>query len=563
MEKSSEIIKNTITFENFEALLKEGILPGEVPLNQLVRLLDAANLKMQGHADETSVEELTKILGKEDRARAVHGTFRAHRIPLKEKTVKEIKETFAMLDELEEISDGLCEYLLRNGVDPTIYNMVRLQHERQSIMPVHVVTRKNTVWSFSDTKTSYETDEIKIIEQAGLPVSDTSKEHLKWLNEKGIYVSEQNLRLLYALRSIRLPIGDEEVARLFIESIKDGRGLRDSLLCKTDAPNEERTLFRKTAMKDETFPKEIFEYLRLAENTECRKVLREFENAYHKEYLKNHSETEYKKEEYRTFFKDLDAVGDEVSVLNALIIPITTNHLAAMRYLTSPEGEAFFEKLAFFIGGKELAAAFERGRKQSPEESGGYEKACRILYDTILGKKDDTKETTGKDEASEVTAKEAAGEEAAGKATDEKEEETRREEAIRTRYGGNNLTILKECIFLCKILLFMDELKSRGFEEIPVLLGRRWIRVRLKKEGEGNFSALTQNDVTGGFLIKYVENPDSVQVIVVGEREVVLEEFKASGLLSRRLKKAGKKEVSVTYLHREEFAFGEHFYPSF
>ena len=109
----------------------------------------------------------------------------------------------------------------------------------------------------------------------------------------------------------------------------------------------------------------------------------------------------------------------------------------------------------------------------------------------------------------------------------------------------------------------MDELKSRGFEEIPVLLGRRWIRVRLKKEGEGNFSALTQNGVTGGFLIKYVENPDSVQVIVVGEREVVLEEFKASGLLSRRLKKAGKKEVSVTYLHREEFAFGEHFYPSF
>ena len=69
--------------------------------------------------------------------------FRAHRIPIKEHTAKEAKEAFEMLDKLEEINDGLCEYLLRNGVDPTIYNMVRLQYERQTIRHSFTVTRRS------------------------------------------------------------------------------------------------------------------------------------------------------------------------------------------------------------------------------------------------------------------------------------------------------------------------------------------------------------------------------------------------------------------------------------
>ena len=125
------------------------------------------------------------------------------------------------------------------------------------------------------------------------------------------------------------------------------------------------------------------------------------------------------------------------------------------------------------------------------------------------------------------------------------------------------MQVLKEAISVCKMLLFMDELKDRGYEEVPVLLGKKWIRIRLKKEGEKDFSALTNNEVTGGFLIKYSEKGGDASVIVVGERPDVLEEFKESGLLTERFKKLGKSEVSITYLVKEEFSFAEHFYPSF
>ena len=128
---------------------------------------------------------------------------------------------------------------------------------------------------------------------------------------------------------------------------------------------------------------------------------------------------------------------------------------------------------------------------------------------------------------------------------------------------AKNMQVLKEAISVCRMLLFMDELKDRGYEEVPVLLGKKWIRIRLKKEGERDFSALTNNEVTGGFLIKYSEKGGDASVIVVGERPDVLEEFKESGLLTERFKRLGKSGVSITYLVKEEFSFAEHFYPSF
>ena len=283
-EKSSEIIKNTITFENFNALLKAGIRPGEIPLNQLVSLLDAVNLNCADYADELKIEELAGTLGSRERAQAMRSIFRAHRIPIKEHTAKEAKEAFEMLDKLEEINDGLCEYLLRNGVDPTIYNMVRLQYERQTIRPVHIVTKKESSWSFNDNNVIREEEEIRIIREAGLEPGDFSKKHIKWLREKGIYASAQNLQLLNALWSISLPIEDEAAALLFIEAIKDGRSLKDSFLCKTGGESGKEYDFRNRGKKEDLFVNEIRENLHIDAESESRKVLHYLEEAFHKEY---------------------------------------------------------------------------------------------------------------------------------------------------------------------------------------------------------------------------------------------------------------------------------------
>ena len=526
MEKSSEIIKNTITFENFEALLKEGIRPGEVPLNQLVCLLDAVNVNTKDFADELKSEKLVQALGKEDRAAAVQSAFHAHRIPLKEKTVKEIKEAFAMLDELEEINDGLCEYLLRNGVDPTINNMVRLQYEKQSIKPVQIIKKRESSWSFTDTGALKEGEELRLLEEAGMEVSDFSRKQIQWLNEKGIYASAQNLRLLNELWSLSLPIEDEAAAVLFIESIKDGRNIKDSLLCRIGEVPEREYDFRNHGKREQLFVNEIWGNLHMESDTESTGILRGFEDAYHTEYLKEHSEAEYRRKEYREFLKELDLVGSEAAILNALFIPVTLNNLAAMRLLTSPEGEEFFERISLLIGGRNLSTAFRREKDQKIGETESYVKTIRMLGEKLSEKTDEA----GEDKDAANTVKQ---------------------------------DLLKEEIIICRTLLFMDEMKSRGYEEIPVLLGKKWIRIRLKKEGEGNFSALTENEITGGMVIKYTESGDNISVLVVGDKEEVLSEFKESKLLEERLKKAGKTNCSVTYLYREEFVFGNHFYPTF
>lgn len=558
-EKSSEIIKNTITFENFNALLKAGIRPGEIPLNQLVSLLDAVNLNSADYADELKIEELAGTLGSRERAQAMRSIFRAHRIPIKEHTAKEAKEAFEMLDKLEEINDGLCEYLLRNGVDPTIYNMVRLQYERQTIRPVHIVTKKESSWSFNDNNVIREEEEIRIIREAGLEPGDFSKKHIKWLREKGIYASAQNLQLLNALWSISLPIEDEAAALLFIEAIKDGRSLKDSFLCKTGGESGKEYDFRNRGKKEDLFVNEIRENLHIDAESESRKVLHDLEEAFHKEYLKNHSEAEYRKEEYRAFLKDLDLIGTEAGILNALFVPASLDNHALMRILLSPEGENFFEKLAFFIGGTNQISIFKREKTQLIGESESYKKAIHLLYDKVLGEEaDKSNNSENIKNSAEDSGKEKAAEKPENPETEESKEGVSAEKDT-----AKNMQVLKEAISVCKMLLFMDELKDRGYEEVPVLLGKKWIRIRLKKEGEKDFSALTNNEVTGGFLIKYSEKGGDASVIVVGEKPDVLEEFRESGLLTERFKKLGKSEVSITYLVKEEFSFAEHFYPSF
>ena len=555
-EKSSEIIKNTITFENFNALLKAGIRPGEIPLNQLVSLLDAVNLNSGDYADELKIEELARALGSRERAQAMRSIFRAHRIPIKEHTAKEAKEAFEMLDKLEEINDGLCEYLLRNGVDPTIYNMVRLQYERQTIRPVHIVTKKESSWSFNDNNVIREEEEIRIIQEAGLEPGDFSKKHIKWLREKGIYASAQNLQLLNALWSISLPIEDEAAALLFIEAIKDGRSLKDSFLCKTGGESGKEYDFRNRGKKEDLFVNEIRENLHIDAESESRKVLHDLEEAFHKEYLKNHSEAEYRKEEYRAFLKDLDLIGTEAGILNALFVPASLDNHALMRILLSPEGENFFEKLAFFIGGTNQISIFKREKTQLIGESESYKKAIHLLYDKVLGEEADKSNNS-------ENIKNSAEDSGKEKAAEKPETEESKEGVSAEKDTAKNMQVLKEAISVCKMLLFMDELKDRGYEEVPVLLGKKWIRIRLKKEGEKDFSALTNNEVTGGFLIKYSEKGGDASVIVVGERPDVLEEFKESGLLTERFKRLGKSGVSITYLVKEEFSFAEHFYPSF
>lgn len=499
MKKTAEIIKNTIAFEDYKALSEAGINPGEVPLGDLVLLLekiktDADPDGFPGYAEDLEFEEIIRTFENEERAKAVQNVFRRHRIPMKNYILHETKIAFEMLDSIENISDGLCEYLLKNGPEPTIENMVRLQYEKESVAPITGISRQNNIWSFPDTKALDEEETNCLIQDAGLEAGDFSKSQVAWLQEKGIYVSVRNLQLLNALWTLNLPLEDEEAAHLLAEAIKDGRKPREGLLCSVGADTAEKNL-QKAKPNNQ-----------LEEEMLYHKMLK----AYRWEYGKNHSADEYLKAEYKTFIKSIENAEDEMAVLISLGIPVTADYLAGMKILMREEGETFFEKLAFFIGGRNLLQVFRRSAGQQIGESESYKKALRLLLEKVRGER-----------------------------------------------------IIKEALPLGRTLLLMAQLSKKGYEEIPVLLGRKWIRMRLKKDGENRFSALTNNPVTGGIMFKYSEKENDVQVLVVGERADVLEEFEASNLLPERLKKAGKEGARITYLVKEEFSFGEHFYPSF
>ncbi len=525
MKESAQILKNTMAIEDFEKMLEQGIRTGDGTFSECVFLLDEIKnsyVEEIGYREDLPLEDLIRILENDERAGILQEVFVKNHIPVRKEHVLEVKEFFSLLDSLEEINDGMCEFILRNGVEPTVYNMARLQFEKESgygegsMASSEPESKRNDIalaWSFPKEE---ETDEEKVIPEWELTADELTKSSVRWLRKKGIYTSAQNIKLLNCLWSLDLPIADEEALLHCVNALRSGKKMQDSILW------EAYPAWNGSGKKDVS-QGDVFEDVSGDVSEERKKeqdisgadaVLKRAEELYRREYFRNHSGEEYLKAEYEAFLETVFECDEEVAILNFLSIPVTPDAIFALRFLQSDEGGIFFEKTAFFIGAKKLLSAFRKKDIPKAGENEGYQKLLKAVDEKLC--------------------------------------------------SNDKMTVseYREIVRICKVLILMQKMAEKGYEEIPLLLGKKWIRLRIRRESGNRFTAIVRNDITGGLMIKYSENEGSVSVLVVGEREDVLREFQESNLLTERLKKAGKEDFSVTYFLQPEFAYDEHFYRS-
>lgn len=230
------IMSNSLSDEDYKELMEEGYKPGEMSVDTTVTVTDQIKAKLaqsgvviEGYNDDLSDEVLKEITGSESAANAIKKAFREADLPITEQNVQDAAKTMELAGQITEVTDGMCDYLLRNGIDPTIDHLYRVQFSGAAVSEStggYYSEDINGYMAQQSAEFNWKGMESRIsstIEEAGLPVNEETIKEAQWLVKNGILFHSGNLSILHDLKGLQLPMSEEESARCIANTIAEGR----------------------------------------------------------------------------------------------------------------------------------------------------------------------------------------------------------------------------------------------------------------------------------------------------------------------------------------------------
>lgn len=213
-------------------------------------------------------------------------------------------------------------------------------------------------------------------------------------------------------------------------------------------------------------------------------------------YTAKYGEEQYLDYEFTQYRRCLEAAEQTGHYLERYEIPITADHLSSFERLLDADG--IFPILAGLLGEDELLALYEEGAMDEPHAK----KVLKALW-----------EAYHKD-------------------------------------SNADLRRLSDYITAQKTFMLMEVLEEKGFFEVPAKEGETLLRVRVRRNTKGGFTAVIEDESIGGLSIRYENKDGEVSLLTVGSREETLEE----------LRKRTEGKVSLTTLYSPEFPYGKSFF---
>ena len=497
MEQKRKILNQIVAFEEFRQMITDGFLPGQLSLEESVRYFDI--LKNRSFEENYSgVEPVTgkryeADLSREDFLEIFPGdvsyelmkdAFIRYGIPLTKDNVKEVSEAVRLALEIEEIPDGMCEFIIRNGVCPSIENMHKLRFERERILP-------------SESAMAEETD-YECIAAAGLDRDDFTVSMVRFMREKSLLITPSNLRMLYHLWTLNVPVEEEEALRIAVSSMRQGMPAKDGLLVflpEADKGTE------STEKEPENGPGEMRHVTSSGEEE-----LRRLEAQYRQEFLRKNSEEEYFAGMYEEYKKIIATHTAEAEILERLGIEMTPDYLWALGKLLSgmrPDEKNIWEELSGVLSEEDFSRIVNEYSSGSfIDLPGGISKRCMEYLRQCPAMKEIQKRSAS---PCENIPEDGA------------------EEKCLSLMG------------LWKQLILLDKLEEKGYFEKPVLWEMRPVSVFLHEDENKEITVKIMLPGLGAILIKacrplreemskkYFEKEDPGQRIIIaaGENEII------------------------------------------
>ena len=270
------VMATSMSADDVAKMADEGFSPSEMTDFETVTVLDKikatlvkSGVDIDGFTDDLSKEQIEQIAGSSAYANAIEAALKETALPATLENVTEISEALNVSGELTIPSDDAKKYMINNCPEPTVNNFYIANHSSSA--------------DTSTNRASYYMDETgyvgknptdadieslspqieKIISDAGLSVNEQTINEAKWLINKDIPLTKENLTNLENLESVSFPLDTETVAMSAASALAEGKNAKDGLLSDPESIHIKAAKFVESLNFDDVAKRRILEETRL------------------------------------------------------------------------------------------------------------------------------------------------------------------------------------------------------------------------------------------------------------------------------------------------------------
>ena len=270
------VMATSMSADDVAKMADEGFSPSEMTDKETVTVLDKikatlvkSGVDIKGFTDDLSKEEIDQIAGSSAYANAIEAALKETGLPATIENVTEISEALNVSGELTIPSDDAKKYMINNCPEPTVNNFYIANHSSSADTSANRASYYMDETGYvgknpTDADIESLSPQIeKIISDAGLSVNEQTINEAKWLINKDIPLTKENLTNLENLESVSFPPDTETVALSAASALAEGKNAKDGLLSDPESIHIKAAKFVESLNFDDVAKRRILEETRL------------------------------------------------------------------------------------------------------------------------------------------------------------------------------------------------------------------------------------------------------------------------------------------------------------
>ena len=270
------VMATSMSADDVAKMADEGFLPFEMTDSETVTVLDKikatlvkSGVNIDGFTDDLSKEQIEQIAGSSAYANAIEAALKETALPATIENVTEISEALNVSGELTIPSDDAKKYMINNCPEPTVNNFYIANHSSSADTSANRASYYMDETGYvgknpTDADIESLSPQIeKIISDAGLSVNEQTINEAKWLINKDIPLTKENLTNLENLESVSFPLDTETVALSAASALAEGKNAKDGLLSDPESIHIKAAKFVESLNFDDVAKRRILEETRL------------------------------------------------------------------------------------------------------------------------------------------------------------------------------------------------------------------------------------------------------------------------------------------------------------
>ena len=270
------VMATSMSADDVAKMADEGFSPSEMTDSETVTVLDKikatlvkSGVNIDGFTDDLSKEEIEQIAGSSAYASAIEAALKEAALPATIENVTEISEALNVSGELTIPSDDAKKYMINNCPEPTVNNFYIANHSSSADTSANRASYYMDETGYvgknpTDADIESLSPQIeKIISDAGLSVNEQTINEAKWLINKDIPLTKENLTNLENLESVSFPPDTETVALSAASALAEGKNAKDGLLSDPESIHIKAAKFVESLNFDDVAKRRILEETRL------------------------------------------------------------------------------------------------------------------------------------------------------------------------------------------------------------------------------------------------------------------------------------------------------------